>query len=146
MSETTKKPAASTAGYSGKPLSQKLGLKAGQRVRLMRAPDDYWTLCGFDLAEIALVARKTQAFDFGHLFARDRAELERELPALIAAMDASAMLWISWPKKSAKVPTDITEDTLREVILPLGLVDVKVCAVTEIWSGLKFVRRRANRP
>ncbi|MBN8886664.1 MAG: DUF3052 domain-containing protein [Rudaea sp.] len=133
---------ASTAGYSGKPLSQKLGLKAGQRVRLVRAPADYWTLCGFDAGELTLIARNNQAFDFGHIFATERVELERELPALTAALDRGGMLWVSWPKKASKVPTDIGEDTLRELILPLGLVDVKVCAVTAVWSGLKFLRRR----
>lgn len=133
---------ASTAGYSGKPLSQKLGLKAGQRVRLVHTPADYWTLCGFDAGELTLIARSNQAFDFGHVFATARAELERELPALTAALDRGGMLWVSWPKKASKVPTDIGEDTLRELILPLGLVDVKVCAVTEVWSGLKFLRRR----
>src|SRR5579883_2692236 len=136
MSETAKKAAASMVGYSGKPLSQKLGLQPGQRVRLVQAPDDYWALCGFDPAAVTTVLRSNQPFDFGHVFTRVRAGLEHELPALVSAMDASGMLWISWPKKSAKVPTDITEGTLREVILPLGLVDVKVCAVTEIWSGL----------
>jgi hypothetical protein len=141
MSGTQKKSAAPAVGYSGKPLSQKLGLKAGQRVRLVNAPADYWTFCDFDPADILLLARNSKMFDFAHIFATMRADLERELPTLMASMDVKGMLWVSWPKKSAKVPTDITENTLREIILPSGLVDVKVCAVTEIWSGLKFLRR-----
>ena len=135
---------ASAAGYSGKPLWQKLGLKPGLRVRLARAPEDYFDLCGFDAAQVAIVADKGGKCDFAHVFAISRAQLERDLPGLIGALDDKGMLWISWPKKSAKVATDVDEDTLREVVLPLGLVDVKVCAVSAVWSGLKFLRRRAR--
>ena len=130
-----------TTGYSGKALWQKLGLKPGLRVRLAHAPDNYFSLCGFDAAQVAQVARKTGAYDFAHVFATQRAALERDLPDLIGRLADKGMLWISWPKKSAKVATDISEDTLREIILPLGLVDIKVCAVDAVWSALKFVRR-----
>jgi hypothetical protein len=144
MPTARKSPQPANAGYSGKPLWSKLGLKPGLRVRLAHAPDDYFSLCGFDAAHVALVARKTGDSDFTHAFATKRAELEREVPGLIAGLADKGMLWISWPKKSAGIATDITEDTLREIVLPLGLVDVKVCAVTEVWSGLKFVRRKAS--
>jgi hypothetical protein len=140
-------PKASVAivGYSGKPLWQKLGLKPGLRVSLRGAPPQYWDWCGFDATSIELVSGKTRRFDFGHLFATARIDLERDLANLANTMEANGVLWISWPKKSSGVKTDITEGTLREVALPLGLVDVKVCAVTEVWSGLKFVWRLEKR-
>jgi len=144
MSIARKNPAPASAGYSGKPLWLKLGLKPGLRVRLSRAPDDYFSLCGFDAAQVTATARKTGSSDFIHVFAMQRAQLERDLPGLIAGLADKGVLWISWPKKSARVATDITEDTLREIVLPLGLVDIKVCAVSEIWSALKFVRRRTD--
>lgn len=137
-----KNPPPAATGYSGKPLWQKLGLKPGLRVRLSQAPDDYFSLCDFDPAQVAVTARKTGSSDFTHAFATQRAQLERELPKLIAGLADKGVLWISWPKKSAGVATDISEDTLREIVLPLGLVDIKVCAVDATWSALKFVRRR----
>jgi hypothetical protein len=138
--------AIATPGYSGKPLWQKLGLKPGLRVWLRNAPEDYWALCGFDAASIETVAATARSMDFGHVFATSRSVLARELPAAAHKLDAGGMLWISWPKKSSDVTSDVSEGTLRELGLPLGLVDVKVCAVTEIWSGLKFVWRREQRP
>ena len=135
---------AATAGYSGKPLWQKLGLKPGLRVRLAHAPDDYFSLCDFDAAQVALIAHKADACDFTYVFATPRTALERDLSGLIAGLADRGVLWISWPKKSAKPATDISENTLREIALPLGLVDIKVCAVNEVWSALKFVRRMAN--
>jgi hypothetical protein len=144
MPTAAKKPS-STAGYSGKPIWQKLGLKPGLRVRLAHAPEGYFSLCGFDAAQVAVIARKTGACDFSHAFATERATLERDLPWLIAGLADKGMLWISWPKKSAKVATDLTENTLREIVLPLGLVDIKVCALDETWSALKFVRRNEKR-
>ena len=145
MSDAKSKTAVSTVGYSGKSLWQKLGLKAQQRVSLYKAPPQYWDWCGFDVASVALISGKTRTFDFAHLFVTARSELARELSNSIAAMDANGMLWISWPKKSSGVVTDISENTLRELALPLGLVDVKVCAVTDVWSGLKFVWRIERR-
>ena len=133
-----------TPGYSGKPLWIKLGLKPGMRVLLRDAPHDYWDLCGFDRTGVSLAGTR-QAFDFGHVFAGKRAALARALEIATGRLDAAGMLWLSWPKKSAGVTTDLTEDTLRELALPLGLVDVKVCAVTDIWSGLKFVWRKQLR-
>ncbi|HZP67460.1 MAG TPA: DUF3052 domain-containing protein [Rudaea sp.] len=132
-------------GYSGTPLWKKLGLTPGLRVWLRDAPDEYWRLCGFDAGDVEIVRATARAFDFGHVFATHRAELARALPASARKLVPTGTLWISWPKKSSGVTTDVTEDTLRELALPLGLVDVKVCAVTEIWSGLKFVWRRERR-
>ena len=137
---TAKRATASTSGYSGKPLWQKLGLKPGLRVFLHAAPAQYWDWCGFDAADVTLAPRA--GFDFGHLFATQRATLARTLAAALPRMNAGGMLWLSWPKKSSCVTSDISEDTLRTIALPLGLVDVKVCAVTAVWSGLKFCRRK----
>ncbi len=141
MSDAKRASAAAHAGYSGKPLWQKLGLKPRMRVRLVRAPAEYWDWCDFDDASVDLVAARARNVDFVHLFATARDDLQRDLVKLAPALADTGTLWISWPKKSAGVTTDITEGTLRELALPLGLVDVKVCAVTEVWSGLKFVRR-----
>ncbi|HJU38208.1 MAG TPA: DUF3052 domain-containing protein [Tahibacter sp.] len=140
MSATTN----DAAGYSGKPLWQKLGLKPGLRVRVVDAPSDYAALTGFDLGLAVMLAR-AGAFDFGHAFVRTRRELDAVLAKLDPLIDPAGQLWISWPKKASKVPTDITEDTVRELALPRGLVDVKVCAVDAVWSGLKLVRRKALR-
>ena len=131
------------AGYSGTPLWQKLGIKPGLRVALADAPDDYWTLCGFDPVAVELAARGP--VHFAHAFVRSRAQLAKQLAQFAKRLEHSGMLWISWPKKSAGMATDLSEDVLRELALPLGLVDVKVCAVDAIWSGLKFVWRKSAR-
>jgi hypothetical protein len=144
VARTASRPANATPGYSGKPLAIKLGLKAGMRVCLRAEPEEYWTWCAFD-PSLLMVALPRQAFDFGHLFVTTRATLARELKALAPKLNSAGMLWISWPKKSSGVTTNVTEDTLRELALPMGLVDVKVCAVTDMWSGLKFVWRRDRR-
>ena len=130
-------------GYSGKALWQKLGLNAGLRVWLRHAPAQYWAWCGFDAADVELTGASARRFDFGHVFVTTRAQLKAEIAAAARGLDAGGMLWISWPKKSSGVTSDLDEDTLRELALPLGLVDVKVCAVSEVWSGLKFCWRRA---
>lgn len=128
------------AGYSGAPLARKLGLKPGLRVTLIGAPEDYAALVAFDLGTCTLL-RRPGAFDFAHAFVRSRAGLDAALEALDAHLDDRGMIWISWPKKAAKIATDLTEDGIRELALPRGLVDVKVCAVDAVWSGLKLVRR-----
>ena len=133
-----------TPGYSGKPLWSKLGLRPGLRVRLIDAPDDYWQLAGFAPDSLTCVSPRA-TFEFGHAFVTTRAQLTRVLAAASQRLDAGGMLWISWPKKSSGVTTELTEDTLRELALPIGLVDVKVCAVTDVWSGLKLVWRRERR-
>lgn len=147
MSDAKRGATAAIAGYSGKPLWQKLGLKPGMRVRLLHAPAEYWDWCDFDVASVDMAAARARDIAFVHVFATSRRELERNLDKVVPTLASTGMLWISWPKKSARVATDITEGTLREVVLPLGLVDVKVCAVSEVWAGLKFVwrvDRRAN--
>ena len=132
-------------GYSGKPLWQKLGLKPGQRVWLGNARAQYWDWCGFDSAGVAIAGAAARNFDFGHVFVTTRAQLDAEIARAARKLDAGGMLWISWPKKSSGVTSDLDEDTLRELVLPLGLVDVKVCAVTDVWSGLKLVIRKELR-
>lgn len=136
--------ASSDAGYSGKPAWQKLGLKADLRVLVRNAPGDYAALVGARAGDVVLVGARA-AFDIAHVFATAAAKLEREIAMLSGRLPDDGVLWISWPKKAAKADTDITEDTVRRIALPLGLVDVKVCAVDAVWSGLKLVRRRALR-
>jgi len=133
------------AGYSGTPLVRKLGIRPNERVIALHPPGHYAELLG-ELPEGAVISDRLGAgATFVHLFVTERAELVRRLRDLRTKLDETGMLWISWPKKSAKVVTDITEDTIREVALPLGFVDVKVCAVDETWSGLKLMVRRINR-
>jgi hypothetical protein len=132
-------------GYSGTPLAAKLGIKPGTVMRAVHAPKDYRELLAPlpDGARITAGARGRA--DIVHHFAKDKAGLAKALRAYRNALEPATPLWISWPKKSAGVATDITEDTIREVALPLGYVDVKVCAVSEVWSGLKLVVRRDRR-
>lgn len=133
------------AGYSPRPLLDKLGIKPGTRVVLLSAPSGFVATLGKlpPGAKLVRTTRGTQSFI--HLFTKSRADLARRLRPLNNALRDDGMIWISWPKKASGVTTDITEDTIREVALPLGLVDVKVCAVDDTWSGLKLVRRVANR-
>ena len=131
------------AGYSGKPLAAKLGVKEGATLALVAAPE------GLDLGELpdgARVVRRVPAEpDVVLLFVRRRADLERRIETLGRAVFPAAALWIAWPKKAAKVVTDMTEDVVRDVALPLGLVDTKICAVDETWSALKLVWRKDRR-
>jgi hypothetical protein len=133
------------AGYSGTPLAQKLGIKAGHSVALLKAPDGFAaTLVGLpDGVTIRTAARGTN--DVLVSFHTRRADFEQRLPILVAAMDVDGGLWIAWPKKASGVPTDIIEDTVREVALPIGLVDNKVCAIDDTWSGLRVIWRRELR-
>jgi hypothetical protein len=133
------------AGYSGTPLAAKLGIKAASRVLALAAPKDYRAWLEPLPPSVAFVRRVSDAVDIVHLFVRERAELKRRLADLRGALGPTAAIWVSWPKKASKVPTDVTEDVIRELALPLGLVDVKVCAVTDVWSGLKLVVRRELR-
>jgi hypothetical protein len=135
---------APASGYSGKPLAQKLGLKPGLRVLVLDAPHDYAALTGFDLGLVQVLPR-VSAFDFAHAFVRSRAGLDTLLKRLDRHLAGDAVLWVSWPKKSSGIACDVTEDTVRELALPRGLVDIKVCAVDATWSGLKLVRRKALR-
>jgi hypothetical protein len=133
------------AGYSGTALAKKLGIKVGSRVFARGAPSNYKKLLIPLPDGVAIVARMSADTDIAHLFATRRADLAREVKAVLGKMPQDGAIWVSWPKKSSKVPTDITEDTIRAIALPLGLVDIKVCAVDEVWSGLKLVIRRENR-
>lgn len=135
---------ANAAGYSGKPVWQKLGLKPGLRVRVGGAPGDYATLVGLGDVPCDIVGARA-AFDVAHVFATSARQLAKDIGALSTRLPATGTLWVSWPKKASKVATDITEDTVREIALPLGLVDVKVCAIDTVWSGLKLVWRVQNR-
>lgn len=133
------------AGYSGTPLAKKLGFTAGQRVWFHDMPDSVRAEIdppALGVEELAVASEGTQG---AHIFVTERAVLETQIAALRQLIEPNAFIWVSWPKKASKVPTDITEDTIREVALPTGLVDVKVCAVDEIWSGLKLVIRKSQR-
>ena len=131
------------AGYSGTPLPQKLGLKANAAARVIGAPVDYDELLGVVPSGVTFNA--DHDLDFVHVFATQRQDLHEQLSRLKDEIKPNGMIWVSWPKKSAKMPTDITEDVIREVALPMGLVDVKVAAVTDVWSGLRLVIRKENR-
>jgi hypothetical protein len=133
------------AGYSQRSLADKLGIKPGTVVTALRPPPAYVKLLAPMPADVTLVNRLGKQMRFVHCFVIRRAELDKEFPVLARALADDGMVWISWPKKAAKVETDLTEDVVREIGLRAGLVDVKVCAVDEVWSGLKFVRRLADR-
>jgi hypothetical protein len=133
------------AGYSGTPLIRKLGIRAGDTIALVNAPEDYAELIGPLPEGARVLARPSKDVRFIHLFARDRAVLSRELGRAKKALAKDGMLWVSWPKKSSGVATDLTEDVVRNDALAAGLVDVKVCAVDETWSGLKLVYRLSDR-
>jgi hypothetical protein len=135
-----------SAGYSGTPLAKKLGIKSGQRLLLVDPPAGFadWTLGA--LPEGVTVLRRASApLDLVLTFLTARTDLEREIPRLRAKLDPAGMLWIAWPKRSSGVPTDVTEDVVREVALANALVDTKVCAIDETWSGLRLVIRTADR-
>jgi hypothetical protein len=132
-------------GYSGTPLVRKLGFTPGLRAVYVGAPENFATLLG-DLPDgVRVLARPAPHLDLAVLFVRERRELERRLPGLQAKLAPAGMLWVAWPKRASKVATDMTEDVVRDVALPRGLVDVKVCAIDETWSGLKLVIRRELR-
>ena len=134
-----------TTGYSATPLAKKLNLKPGQRAWFSAMPDSVRAEIMVEAPPLEILAAPEPPIDAAHLFVTDRAMLECELRLLLPLLDRAGQIWVSWPKKASKVATDISEDTIREVALPLGLVDVKVCAVDAIWSGLKLVIRREHR-
>ena len=137
------------AGYSGTPLAKKLGIKDGLRAVLLHVPDDVTSEFRHALGKCRIQrisGHNSGGLDFVFLFAKSRAELGLELLPAAKALAPAGMLWISWPKKSSGVATDLTEDVIRQSGLNAGLVDVKVCAVTDVWSGLKFVIPVKNRP
>ncbi|HWH47106.1 MAG TPA: DUF3052 family protein [Burkholderiales bacterium] len=133
------------AGYSGTPLARKLGIAGGAKVFARNAPADYAELLQPLPADVAFQTRLSRDTDIVHVFRTARADLKADLQALRTSIKSDAAVWVSWPKKASKVPTDITEDTIRELALPLGFVDVKVCAVSDVWSGLKLVIRKELR-
>ena len=135
----------SQAGYSGTPLARKLGIAEGCSVATRHAPNDYQQLLEPIPPRVGFSGKVTKSTDVVHVFTTRRSVLEAELAALRGTIRPDAVVWVSWPKKASKVPTDITEDTIREVCLPLGFVDVKVCAIDDVWSGLKLVIRKALR-
>lgn len=132
-------------GYSGTPLAKKLGIVDGTVVVTAGAPPDYATWLAPLPKGVKVTSRFTGAAGVVHLFVTDRARLAAALTSLRTRIREDAAIWVSWPKKASKVPTSITEDVIRELCLPLGLVDVKVCAVDETWSGLKLVIRKELR-
>jgi len=133
------------AGYSSTPLVKKLGIGAGASVYLDQPPSNYHELLEPLPPDVAFLARPTRTVDLIHVFAAERAVLARRLIRHRKLLKDDGVIWVSWPKKAAKVATDITEDVVRTLALPLGLVDVKVCAVDDIWSGLKLVIRKELR-
>jgi hypothetical protein len=138
-------PPRAASGYSGTPLAKKLGIGPGARLYLQAGPANYQQLVAPLPAGVQTVARFDAHTDVAHLFATQRAALAKALRDVRERMRDDALVWVSWPKKSARVPSDISEDVIRELALPLGLVDVKVCAVDATWSGLKLVLRLTER-
>ena len=136
---------ANIVGYSGTPLAKKLGIKPGSRLWAPHAPTNYPKLLAPLPEGVTFVTRAGKGLDIVHCFVTERGKLAAALPSFMQAIKKDGIIWVSWPKKASKVKTDITEDVIREVALPLGLVDVKVCAVDETWSGLKLVIRLKNR-
>jgi hypothetical protein len=138
--------AAGAAGYSGRSLVEKLGVKPDQRLALLSAPPGYERLLG-PLPDGVVVQRALRGrFDFIQQFLARRADLDERLPRLAESLEVDGALWISWPKRSSGVACDFAEDDVRGAALPLGLVDVKVCAIDATWSGLKLVHRLRDRP
>jgi len=135
-----------TAGYSGTPLTKKLGIKEGFRVSLVDAPDGFRGEL-LDLPPgVTFVTSVATQIDLILYFVKSQSEMTRNFPRLAAKLKPNGMLWIAWPKRASGVVTDLTDNSVREIGLRAGLVDVKVCAVNEIWSGLKFVIRVKDRP
>lgn len=135
----------SSSGYSEKPLATKLGIKEHMALHAVGAPKDYLDLLAPLPQGVELKSRLSDRVDLVHLFTTERSALSKHLAKCREVLRPTAAVWVSWPKKASRVPTDITEDTVRDVALPLGFVDVKVCAVTEVWSGLKLVVRKEHR-
>lgn len=133
------------AGYSGTPLAKKLGIKENMALAVLNAPSGYASWIAPLPAGVRIASKVAARAPAVHLFTTKLRELETALPRLRKSIDPAGFVWVSWPKKSSGVATDVTEDAIRGVALPLGFVDVKVCAVTDIWSGLKLVVRKSER-
>jgi hypothetical protein len=132
-------------GYSGTPLIKKLGIKPGNKIYLHNAPENYLSLLGELPENLKFLDSLDEKADLIHLFSKAAAEMEKSLFQFKNQIEKNGCIWVSWYKKASKMPTDITEDVIRETALALGLVDIKVCAVDEKWSGLKLVIRRKDR-
>ncbi|HEX6720172.1 MAG TPA: DUF3052 domain-containing protein [Burkholderiaceae bacterium] len=137
--------ATTAAGYSGTPLVKKLGLQPGMAMQVIDAPAPYEQIVDGLPPDLKRVSRTTATTRFVHVFAREAARLRRTLAALRGKLPSDATVWVSWPKKASGMATDINENTVRDLALPLGFVDVKVCAIDATWSGLKLVVRKALR-
>lgn len=133
------------SGYSGTPLAKKLSLRDEQRVWFSGMPEDVADEIDEYALDLTFVADPAEGVDAAHIFVTERADMEAKLTALRSQIAPDGQVWVSWPKKASSVPTDMTEDTIREVALPLGFVDTKVCAIDETWSGLKLVIRKELR-
>ena len=132
-------------GYSGTPLAKKLGIKSPLKLLTINAPKEYKSWLGELPDDVKLVTKAKNPIEAVHVFTTESAFLDATLSKLRHELKQDSFVWVSWPKKSSKVQTDITEDTIREIALPLGFVDIKVCAVSEVWSGLKLVIRVSER-
>jgi hypothetical protein len=133
------------AGYSRTPLQQKLGIKPDMNVVIINSPRNYRRLLGTIPDSVTFSDRFKPDSSFVHVFIKTRSELERRLRVLREKIADTGTVWVSWPKRSSAVPTDVTEDVIRAVALPLGFIDIKVCAIDKIWSALKLMVRRTNR-
>ena len=134
-----------TTGYSGTPLAKKLSLKNGMRVWRDGMPRSVANEIAAEGLQFDLIEQPVAPIDAAHIFVTERSDLEAKLTKLLPLLDPAGMIWVSWPKKASKIPTDITEDVIRDVAVPMHLVDVKVCSVDGIWSGLKLVIRKGHR-
>jgi hypothetical protein len=133
------------AGYSGTPLAKKLGIKEGSRVALVNAPKDFQSELGELPDNVQFIKRPTKSLDIILLFFLSERALARDFARFAARLTANGMLWIAWPKKSSGVTTDLSEQRVRQIGLDARLVDVKICAIDDVWSGLKFVYRLKDR-
>lgn len=133
------------AGYSATPLLKKLGFKPPLSLVAVEAPREYVDWLGELPEGVRIVSKTSKPIQAAHVFVTKRAALTKNLVAFRKQLEQNGFVWVSWPKKASKVETDITEDTIREVALPLGFVDIKVCAVSDVWSGLKLVIRKSER-
>ena len=134
-----------SVGYSGTPLAKKLGLKPGMSIALLHAPQHLPQLLGELPEGVTINTRLTERVNLVLIFFQRAGDLANDVPALKSAIAPDGMIWVAWPKRAGPLPTDITEDVIRQVVLPAGLVDVKVCAIDHTWSGLKVVIRKELR-
>ena len=133
------------AGYSGTPLVKKLGIKEGSRIALINAPKDFESVLGELPDNVQFIKRPATSLDIILLFVLTERALTRDFAKLAAKLVSNGMIWIAWPKKSSGVATDLSEQRVRQIGLDAGLVDVKICAIDDTWSGLKFVYRLKDR-